>query len=134
MLFWLILGTLTHPKDNFCFHESIFQWQIELFFSPKWVLPPQKKNTSHIFKIDIFSKFFGDVMSHIIRWNAGKKTNPIFELFNEQKLNLNMYCFQLERLYYFIEVYGTSELSKFDRNDFKHNLYCCIWCWLQMSA
>ena len=65
MIFWLILGTLKHPKYNFWFHESIFQWQIELFFSPKWVLPPQKKNTSHIFKMDIFSKFFGDVMSHI---------------------------------------------------------------------
>ena len=27
-----------------------------------------------------------------------------------------------------------SNIPKFDRNDFKHNWYCCISCWLQMSA
>ena len=33
MIFWLFLGTKTHPKDNFCLHESIFQWHIKLFSS-----------------------------------------------------------------------------------------------------
>ena len=37
------------------------------FFSPKWILTPQKENSSQIFKMAIFSKFFGDVMSQIIR-------------------------------------------------------------------
>ena len=30
MIFWPFFGTITYPKDNFCFHESIFQWQIKL--------------------------------------------------------------------------------------------------------
>ena len=30
MIFWLCLGTISYPKDNFCFHESIFQRQIML--------------------------------------------------------------------------------------------------------
>ena len=34
---------------------------------PKWVLTTQKETSCHIFKMDIFSKLFGDVMSHIIR-------------------------------------------------------------------
>ena len=34
---------------------------------PKQVLIPQKKTSCHVFKMSIFSKFFGDVMSHIIR-------------------------------------------------------------------
>ena len=29
VIFWSFLGTLTFVKDNFCFHESIFQWQIK---------------------------------------------------------------------------------------------------------
>ena len=31
-------------------------------------------------------------------------------------------------------VYATSKLPKFDRNDFKHDSYCCTWWWFQMSA
>ena len=43
------------------------------------------------------------------------------------------YKFLCQR-YWLIGVYGTSKLPKFYRNDFKHDLYCCTWCWLQMSA
>jgi hypothetical protein len=43
----------------------------------------------------IFSKFFNDVMS---RSDAGKKIKAIFELLLDKKLNLNLYCFQLDRL------------------------------------
>jgi hypothetical protein len=47
----------------------------------------------------IFSKFFGDVMSHIIRYNAGEKLKLILEILLNKKLNLNLYFFQLDRLY-----------------------------------
>ena len=30
MIFWPFSRTITYPKNNFCFHESIFQWQIKL--------------------------------------------------------------------------------------------------------
>ena len=33
-----------------------------------------------------------------------------------------------------ILAHGTSKLPKFYRNDFKHDLYCCIWLWFEMSA
>ena len=35
--------------------------------SPKWVLTHLKKISCHIFKMYVFSKFFGDFMSHIIK-------------------------------------------------------------------
>jgi hypothetical protein len=40
-----------------------------------------------------FSKFFGDVMSHIIRSNAGKKINIIPEIFSNQKIVFNFVYF-----------------------------------------
>ena len=40
---------------------------------PKLVLPPMKKIGCHIFKMAIFQKFFGDLMTYIIREYAGKK-------------------------------------------------------------
>ena len=48
----------------------------------------------------IFSKFLGDVMSHIIRKNAGEKMNTISDLFIKKKLNSNLYCFQVPSLYF----------------------------------
>ena len=35
--------------------------------------------------------------------------------------------------YWLIGVYGTSKLPKIYRNEFKHDLYCCIR-WFEMSA
>ena len=36
--------------------------------------------------------------------------------------------------YWLKGVYGTSKLPKFYRTDFKHDLYCCTWRWLEMST
>ena len=44
----------------------------QAYFSPKWILTPQKKTSCNIFKLAIFSKFFLDFIRHIIGWNAGK--------------------------------------------------------------
>jgi hypothetical protein len=35
----------------------------------------------------IFSKFIGDVMSHLIRYNAGEKMKMISELFIDKKID-----------------------------------------------
>ena len=40
---------------------------------PKLVLLPQMEISCHIFKLAIFSKFFGDLMSHIIREYANEE-------------------------------------------------------------
>ena len=45
------------------------------------VLTPQWKTSCHIFKMAIFSKFFVDVMTHIIKDNAGKRIKLFLELF-----------------------------------------------------
>ena len=45
--------------------------------SPVCVLTPQKETGCHIFKMTIFSKFFGDVMTYKIRENAGKRIEKI---------------------------------------------------------
>ena len=55
---------------------------------PKYVLTPLKKNGCHIFKIAIFSKFFGDVMNHIIRENAGEKIKRILVVFQLKSFNI----------------------------------------------
>ena len=44
-----------------------------------------KKSQCHIFKMVIFSKFFVDVMTHIIRDNAAKRIKQFFELFIYKK-------------------------------------------------
>ena len=49
--------------------------------SPKSVLTPMKKTSCHIFKMAIFSKFFGDLMTYIIREYAGKENKIISESF-----------------------------------------------------
>ena len=57
--------------------HNISKWQLLLpwinismanqeYFSRKWILTPQKDTIHHIFKLAIFSKFFGDFMRHII--------------------------------------------------------------------
>ena len=53
--------------------------------------------SSHIFKLAIFSKFFGDLMSHIIRRNADEemKTN----LYPLKILDLLLTLFQVPTLY-----------------------------------
>ena len=46
-------------------------------------------------------------------------------------------CFYMVCLcqrYWPIGFYGTSKLPKCYGNDFKHDLYCCTWCWFEMSA
>ena len=52
----------------------------------KQVLIAQKKTICHVLKMGIFKKFFGDVMSHLIRLNAGEKMKMISELFISKKL------------------------------------------------
>ena len=52
--------------------------------SPKCDLTPQKETGYYIFKMTIFSKFFGDFMRHIIGQSAGKKIKYFFELFSNK--------------------------------------------------
>ena len=54
----------THPKDKFCFHESIFQWKIKLFF-----LIEESCDTSERKQLSYFQNgnFF-----KIILWCLGK--------------------------------------------------------------
>ena len=60
---------------------------------PKYILTPLKKNGCHIFKIAIFSKFFGDVMNHIIRENAGEKIKRILVVFQLKTFNILLSVF-----------------------------------------
>ena len=79
---------------------------------PKWVLPPQKEINSHIFKMAIFKKIFGDLMSHIIREYAGKKNKIFFE------------CFTINNCEYtFVTFYGIQSLPwRLHRSVFRKNL------------
>ena len=56
-------------------------------------MTPHWKTSCPIFKMAIFSKFFGDAMSHILGQNAGKKINTISELFIKQKNLFNVVYF-----------------------------------------
>ena len=48
---------------------------------PKWVLTPTKETSSHIFKMDTFSKFFRAFMRHKIRQNTGRQIKLFSEVF-----------------------------------------------------
>ena len=74
---------------------------------PKSVLTPQNETICHFFKMTIFSKFFGDFMRHIIRYNAVKKIKYFFELFiNEKLIKLLSDLFRIG-LYIKLAVIGT---------------------------
>ena len=45
----------------------------------------------------IFSKFFDDVMSHIIRSNAGRNIKSIFELFIKQNIEFKSVLFSIDQ-------------------------------------
>ena len=65
------------------------------YFLPKWVLTPERKTSCYMVKMSIFPKFFGDIMSHIIRLYADEKVKHFFELF----INKNFeYTFSLSFL------------------------------------
>ena len=69
--------------------------KVHLFrgISPKWVLNPQKETSCHIFNMAIFSNFFVDINTHIIRCNAGEKMKSIFELFTKQNIGFRFVLF-----------------------------------------
>ena len=58
----------------------------QAYFSPKCILTPQGETSHHIFKLAMFSKFFGDLKKHIIGLNAGKEIKHFFQLFINEKL------------------------------------------------
>ena len=64
--FWFILETITYPKDNFCFYESMLQWQIKLIShrSGFWHL---RKNTALILSKCLFFQNSLGLSWHIIR-------------------------------------------------------------------
>ena len=67
------------------------------------------KNILFELEMAIFSKLFVDVMSHIIRFNAGKKIKSIFELFIMQKNESKFGLFSIVQTLAFIP---TSHLFK----------------------
>ena len=72
---------LVKSSENILFFYLHFTWLYGLWnyqriskkIAIEWVLIPQNETSSPIFKTTIFSKFFGNFMSHIIRLNAGKR-------------------------------------------------------------
>ena len=64
----------------------------------------------------IFSKLFGDAMSHIIRWNAGKKRKSIFELFSKQKIESKFVLFSIGQTLLKMDlIYVSSSLHQFKK-------------------
>ena len=60
---------------------------------PKYVLTPQKKTGCHIFKLDIFSKFFVAVMTHKLTYDAGKRIKLFLIIFQLEILNILLSVF-----------------------------------------
>ena len=83
---------------------------------PKQVLTPQKKTSCHTFKMTIFSKFFVDVMTHIIRENAGKRMKYFLNFSLIKIVNLLWSLFQVPTLYilpWIGKVYQSLGFGKF---------------------
>ena len=67
--------------------------------SPKWVLRPRKKISWHIFKMAILTKFFDDLMNHIVREYAGEKMNLFLNVSPLTIVNLILWPFKVSSLY-----------------------------------
>jgi hypothetical protein len=66
---------------------------------PKRVLLHQMEISCHIFKLAIFSKFFGDLMSHIIRECAGKETKYFLNVSPLKIMGILLSLFKVFGLY-----------------------------------
>ena len=69
--------------------------------------------------MDVFKKFFCDVMSHIIWWNAGEKIKSIFELFIKQKIEFKFVLFLMVQT--LLTVNRVSSKFEFQASKLKHN-------------
>ena len=65
----------------------------------KSVLTPKKINSCHIFKIAIFSKFFGDLMSHIIREYADEEIIYFLYILPLKMMDVLLSVFLVSSLY-----------------------------------
>ena len=66
---------------------------------PKGVLPPMKETSCNIFKIAISSKFFGDLMTHLISEYAGKEIKQFLNVSPLTITNLLLWPFKVSSLY-----------------------------------
>ena len=83
---------------------------------------------NHFYKILVVLKYHRRLWANIFDTNISRCIN----IYNKWCIcpflgYLCSYKCMCQR-YWLIGVYGTSKLPKFYRNDFKHDLYCCIWC------
>ena len=109
MIFWSFFRTMTYTKDNFCFNQSIFQWQIKLIsadahFASKNTL--LKRNTLHCyillkrtvcFKLACYSLLFNTLYpsTHFASWNIFLLSTVCFStpFAPQNTLLLNTLCF-----------------------------------------
>ena len=63
----IILGDHNTSKRQLLLSWINISMTNQAYFSPKWILTPQKETSCHIFKMAYFSKFFWAFMNHIIR-------------------------------------------------------------------
>ena len=68
--------------------------------SPKWVLPPMKETSCHIFKMAIFSKFFFDLITHVTREYACEKIKSFLNVSPLKIMDILLSVFMVSSLYY----------------------------------
>ena len=96
--------TVTKTKDNNMSKRQLLLPRLDIsmtnqgYFLPKWVFTPQKETSSHIFKMAIFSKTFGDLISHIIRLYAGRN-KVLSECFTIKNSDYTFVFFMKSSLY-----------------------------------
>ena len=77
-------------------------------------MTPQKKTSHHIFKMAIFSKFFGDVIILIIRANADKRIKKNSDIFSIKNLEYTFVCFlSIQSLCHFFFEYQKNFFDTF---------------------
>ena len=76
---------------------------------PKWVLLHQMEISCHIFKLALFSKFFSDLMSHMIREYAGKEMKWFLNLSSIKIMDIILSPFMVFNLYYYLLLPPTAE-------------------------
>ena len=133
MIFWSFFGTMSYTKDNFCFHESILQWQIKLISHRNEFWHLWRKPTVIFSKIDIFSKFFDELGLTYYGKMQVKRSGKLFcELFTNDFFRYTFVTFELRQTIAFKKLLPNIEKVTTKRQVILETNFDLLWsiCWI----
>ena len=89
---------------------------------------------SHFYKFLVVLKYHRRLWANIFDTDISRRINTYIKVVYLAFFGYLCPYKCLCQRYWLMGIYGSSKLLKFYRNDFKHDLYCCIWLRFEMST